>query len=307
MKLKPLLRWLVVGGTLAFLAMVLHRNWQAVLAIRLDAAAWASLTLALGLTLLAHICGGWVWSQMLRREFGQPVQRVVLIQGYLQSTIAKYLPGNVWHYYGRIKAATGAGASLETATLSTLLEPVLMAVAALGVILLCSGAIAPQMLAAYGPWAIAAQIASLILLLLCLHPRCLNGLLHLAAKLKRGQTGDLATPTLQIRRYPVAPLLGELGFVLLRGAGFLWVVQAFIPVQLAQLPLLLSVFSLAWVLGLVVPGAPGGVGVFEATAIALLQHAFAVNLLLGIVACYRFISVAAEALGAGLSRLDQQR
>jgi len=41
----------------------------------------------------------------------------------------QYLPGNVWHY-GRISAAVKAGVSGSAATLSVLLEPLLMAAAA---------------------------------------------------------------------------------------------------------------------------------------------------------------------------------
>jgi len=52
------------------------------------------------------------------------------VQIYLQTNIAKYLPGNVWHYYGRISAAVKAGVSGSAATLSVLLEPLLMAAAA---------------------------------------------------------------------------------------------------------------------------------------------------------------------------------
>jgi uncharacterized membrane protein YbhN (UPF0104 family) len=50
--------------------------------------------------------------------------------------------------------------------------------------------------------------------------------------------------------------------------------------------LLLGAFSLAWLLGLVVPGAPGGLGVFEATAIALLQQRFSGGL---VIQCDRFL------------------
>jgi len=45
-------------------------------------------------------------------------------------------PGNVWHYYGRISAAVKAGVSGSAATLSVLLEPLLMAAAALVMVLL---------------------------------------------------------------------------------------------------------------------------------------------------------------------------
>jgi uncharacterized membrane protein YbhN (UPF0104 family) len=47
-------------------------------------------------------------------------------------------------------------------------------------------------------------------------------------------------------------------------------------------------------------------GVFEATAIALLGRNFPAGILLGSVAFYRLISVTSEVLGAGLAWLDQQ-
>ena len=112
---------------------------------------------------------------------------------------------------------------------------------------------------------------------------------------------------MQLRRYPFKPLLGELGFIGLRGAGFLLTLLAFKPLDLQQIPLLLSAFSFAWLLGLVVPGAPGGLGVFEATAIALLQGSFSGGLIISAIALYRMVSIIAEAAGAGLAWLDEQR
>ena len=75
-------------------------------------------------------------------------------------------------------------------------------------------------------------------------------------------------------RYPLIPLVGELGFLLLRSGGFILTVYAIAPINFSQLPLIIGAFSFAWLLGLVIPGAPGGLGVFETTAIALLQNFF---------------------------------
>jgi len=58
-------------------------------------------------------------------SLNQPVTSSQFVQIYLQTNIAKYLPGNVWHY-GRISAVK-AGVSGSAATLSVLLEPLLMA------------------------------------------------------------------------------------------------------------------------------------------------------------------------------------
>ncbi len=300
--LKPLLRWVILGAVLFFLAKVLHNHWESVAAIRIDAAGWACLAIALGITLLAHTSAGWVWSRMLRQDFQQSVQGGWLTQSYLQTNLAKYLPGNIWHYYGRIAAATKAGATLEAATVSVLLEPLLMAAAALLIALLSGQAIAAR----YGLVAVGLQWIVLGATLLAIHPIMLNPLLQRLAKVKQKAT-ELSQSVLpsELNHYPFQALIGNLVFLLLRGAGFLLTFLAIQSFDLVQVPVLLSAFSLAWLLGLVVPGAPGGLGIFEATAIALLGHLFSPGGLLGVVAVYRLVSVVSEALGAGLAWLDQ--
>jgi hypothetical protein len=127
----------------------------------------------------------------------------------------------------------------------------------------------------------------------------------LKEKAKKSTTADKVTP--KVERYPLIPLIGEIGFLILRGLGFLLIFQALNPVNFNQFPLLLSAFSLAWLSGLVIPGAPGGIGVFEATAIALLDGPFSTGLVLSVAALYRLISILAETAGAGLATLNEHR
>ncbi|MGQ4647880.1 UPF0104 family protein [Lyngbya aestuarii] len=294
-RLKPYLRWLVLGGTLFFLAKNLKDHWQEVVAIRISGAGWVSLAFALAVTLLAHIWCGWVWGWILR-EFNQPIQGWWSIQVYLKTNIAKYLPGNVWHFYGRVRAAQAVGVPLAVASLSVLMEPLLMAAAALLVTLLSF----PQ-----ASWAW--QLPILGLVLMVVHPRVLNPLVEYLGKLKGKAKGTqpVDDQMILVKRYPLRPLLGELCFLALRGIGFLLTMLALKEISLVQIPLLLSAFSLAWLLGLVIPGAPGGLGVFEATALALLEQQFASGIVLSTVALYRLVSIVAEAGGAGLAWLGE--
>jgi glycosyltransferase 2 family protein len=71
--LKPYLRWVILGGTLFFLAKAFKEHWQDVAAIRIDAAGWTALFLAFLITLLAHIWAGLVWAWILR-SLHQPIQ-----------------------------------------------------------------------------------------------------------------------------------------------------------------------------------------------------------------------------------------
>ncbi|HEY9875408.1 MAG TPA: lysylphosphatidylglycerol synthase domain-containing protein [Candidatus Obscuribacterales bacterium] len=288
---KPYLRWVILGGTLFFLAKALKDHAAEVAAIRIDQAGWANLAIALAVTLMAHIWAGWVWSWILR-SFKQPVSPRWAIQVYLKTNIAKYLPGNVWHYYGRIWAATEAGCNLGAATLSVLLEPLLMAAAALLLALLGTH---PD------NWSL--QVISLAVICLAVHPRILNPLIQLLSRFK-GKSTD--AEVFQLERYPLLPLLGELGFLGLRGSGFLFTLLALTKVNYSQIPLLLSAFSLAWLLGLIVPGAPGGIGVFEATAIALLDKYFSPGLLLSVVALFRVVSILAEVVAAIIATVSDR-
>jgi uncharacterized membrane protein YbhN (UPF0104 family) len=292
--LKPCLRWFFVGMALFFLASAFKDHWQEVLAIRIRGWGWIDLTIALLITILAHIWSGWIWGWILA-EFNQRVKAVWSIQTYLITNIGKYLPGNVWHFYGRIRAAQSVGVPGAIAILSTLMEPLLMAASAL---ILAAGA-SPQSRGLL-------QGGILVSVLIGVHPRILNPILTFLSKKKtKGELTDKDQASAQLKRYPLKPLLGEMGFLLIRGLGFLFALRALSAIEMAQVPQLLSAFSFAWLLGLVIPGAPGGLGVFEATAIALLDGVYAPAILISGVALYRVISVLAEAISALLAWLYQ--
>jgi glycosyltransferase 2 family protein len=301
--MKQILRWLIFGGTLFFVAKVFKDNWQDVGKINIDAPGWAILVIASGVTLLAHTWAGWVWTWVLK-ELNQQVPTSYFIQVYLKTNIAKYLPGNIWHHYGRIVAAKEAKIPTAVATLSVVLEPLLMAVAALIMILIFAGKL---VFSSFNVWVQILQIFCVIVVLCLIHPWFLNRILSFLQKIKikKSSQPSVSTPA-NIHRYPLKPLMGEFGFLVLRGIGFILTIFTVSPLNISQVPLLLGAFSLAWLLGLVIPGAPGGIGVFEATAISLLQYHFPTAVILGAVALYRLISIFAEAIGATLAWCDER-
>ena len=110
----------------------------------------------------------------------------------------------------------------------------------------------------------------------------------------------IAAETVKLTKYPLLPFLGEIGFVIFRGIGFILTFVSLQSVTWQQIPQLFTAFSFAWLLGLVVPGAPGGLGVFEVTAYGLLDDSqFPAEI--AAVALYRLISILAEAIAALVS------
>ena len=299
--MKKIIRWLILGGTLFFLLKALKDNWLGVSAIRINITGWLILATATIVTLLAHIWAGWIWTWVLK-ELNQSVSVIEFIQVYLKTNIAKYLPGNVWHYYGRIMAAKKANIPTNIATLSVLLEPLLMLAAALILIVLFGSKLIVNNLNFN---LIILQFLALIIVLGILHPRFLNLAIQLLDKWKNKKSAreNQLINSFTIKRYPVKPLLGELVFLGLRACGFILTMLALNSLTWEQIPLLVGAFSCAWVLGLVVPGAPGGLGVFETTAMLLLQYHFPAALVISAIALYRLISIIAETTGAGLAWL----
>lgn len=298
-RFKPYVRWVILALTLGFLIHTLLQNWQQVLQLRFTATAIASLIVATGITLLSHIWSGWVWHWTLRTlEVAVADTWSVII--YLKTNIAKYLPGNVWHFVGRIQALRTVGISTGAAVTGVVLEPLLMAAAALMIVVISQ----PSALL---------QGGLLMVALVGVHPRILNPILKrlTTAKLKMSElkTSEQSSSPKEapsLNRYPLWPLLGEVLFVLGRGLGFLLALSTLTTISVQDGLSIIGHFSLAWLLGLVVPGAPGGLGVFEATALALLTPQLPAAPVLGAIALYRLISTLAEALGAGLAIVDER-
>lgn len=340
---KSVFRWLILGAVLFFLIATFKKHALEVVSLKITVAGWSYLGLSLIVTLLAHIWSGWVWTWILR-EFNQPVPVFWALRIYLTTNMAKYIPGNIWHFYGRILTIKQIGVTGNVATVSVLLEPLLMAAAALIMALVFAplqNTSAKELeIGAYNFSRTVIQFGKILGLtgvLVGVHPVILNFLVSFLgkAKLKKhhpaskiggksrvnnledsqnDQQNDQQLEPGKMQRYPLFPLIGEIIFLSLRGSGFLLAIVAMLqplnPFNLATLvssvSLVLSAFSFAWLLGLIVPGAPGGIGIFEATAIALLQNYFPPGILLGAIAFYRLISVAAEAIGGAIAWLIEK-
>jgi glycosyltransferase 2 family protein len=296
---------LLLAAVLAFLGHTLYVHWHEVSYVQVTAAGWACLTIATGITLFAHIWTGWVWGWILE-DLGQPIGRIWASQTYLKTNIAKYLPGNVLHLYGRAIAAKDRGAPLSIASLSVLLDTLLMATAGVAIGLFCI----PR---PWKAWAIVAVGG----ILLILHPKILGPLLDRLSHIrtKPSDEGETLVPSQRwLKRYPLGPLLGEMLFVTLRGLGFVLTVVSLTPISLQTVPLLISIFSVGWVLGFITPGAPGGLGIFELTVSTLLtqqglfQHepGLSMGVALTAVAFNRLVSTLAEAIGSLLASLDER-
>ena len=303
--------WISLASA-GFLLGVLAGNSRQLLQLSLDLQGWFWLLLGVGLSLLSLMANGLAWGVALRWLGHQP-RWLALVPLYLSSNLRKYLPGGVWHLLARVRALSqpeplvlAHSLSTAQALVAVLLDPLLMAVAALALVPL-------------GGWQGGLALLAPLPLLLLL-PRWLEPLLE---RLERQRARQLAvqglllpesdageesppgaTSSAALPGYPWWPLLAELGFVVLRFLGFACCVQAFDLGYALGWGGWLAGFALAWTAGLVLPGAPGGLGVFE--AVLLLRLAFVVPEapLLAVALSYRLITALADLIATATARAD---
>jgi len=301
--------WITLAS-LGFVMAALLGNARPLLQLGLDPQGWLWLVLGVGFSLLSVMVNGLAWTVLLR-WLGLRPRWEASVAHFMVTNLRKFLPGGIWHLAARVQGlrqGTGGVELPQSAARSLLvvvLEPLLAAIAALALVGL-------------GGWQGGLGLAALLPLGL-LNPRWLEPLL---GRLERRKARDLAeeladpeaaapvatlndgAPPAPLPGYPWPPLLAELAFVLLRFAGFACCVWAF-DLQLS-LPWTtwLSGFALAWTVGLVVPGAPGGLGVFETVLLLRLGGGLAAAPLLAVALSYRLVATLGDVLASQLAELD---
>jgi len=94
--------------------------------------------------------------------------------------------------------------------------------------------------------------------------------------------------------FPTRALFLEIGFVLSKFIGFYICLNTFYGSNTLNSIFLLVIFSLSWSLGLVVPAAPGGVGVFEACLLLFVGKSIPQNITIISLVYFRVISTSAD-------------
>ncbi|MFL0770012.1 MAG: lysylphosphatidylglycerol synthase domain-containing protein [Prochlorococcus sp.] len=286
------LRLWITLASISFVAVALFSHAAQLRRLSLAGGGWWWLALGVGFSWGSLMVNALAW-RVLMDWLGHRPDGVPLIPLYLRSNLLKYLPGGVWHFVDRIRAlrpAIGSGPALA----AVMLEPLLMAAAAL-------------LLVPLGGW------QSGLALLCCLPavlliPRWREPLLRRLEKAKVKQldrvdqalVGSLDPELLGSGRegYPWWPLGMEMAFLLCRFAGFWCCVTAFSLGPSLGWGEWVSGFALAWTIGLVVPAAPGGLGVFEAVLLLALGAEVSEGPLLAVALSYRVIVTLADGLAA---------
>ncbi len=248
-----------------------------------------NLSLSFLFCVLSIYLNAYAWKYIVR-WFGKEFKSNNLVSFYVLTNILKYVPGGIWHFVERFNFIKKIS-NPQIALYSTLIEPYFMLsgsflLASLGLI--------------FSPF-----YFFLIFPIVFLNRKFIFLILKRLGSLKRKVLEVLRLPNSNgkfeeriniISFFPTKALFLEIGFVLSKFIGFYICLNTFYASNNLNFIFLLVIFSLSWSLGLVVPGAPGGVGVFEACLLLFVGKSIPQNIIFISLVYFRVISTSADLL-----------
>ena len=226
---------------------------------------------------------------------------------WMQSNIGKYLPGNIFQYVGRLTLSHQAGIKSGPAILGIISEVLLLVVAAilLAAPLYLSGNISFTTIFPRPPpfphsyLLVGIAIATLGLFIYLISKR--NVLLASANPYRFTEVKSNIKLVLSISTIPL--IFYSLSFATSGLAAQLIITNCWQSSSTIATPILISAYAVSFMIGFIMPGAPGGLGVREFALVSALTPfiGFADSLSLAI--ALRGCSLIADFLGATISLL----
>ncbi len=247
----------------------------------------ANLSLSFLFCVLSIYLNAYAWKYIVN-WFGKELKSNNLVSFYVLTNILKYVPGGVWHFVERFNFIKKLS-NPQIALYSTLIEPYFM----------LSGSF---LLASLG-FVFSPLYFFLIFPLVFLNRKLIYFTLKRIGSLKGKVFEVLRIPSSKdqfeeriniISFFPTRALFLEIGFVLSKFIGFYICLNTFYTSNTLNIIFLLVIFSLSWSIGLVVPAAPGGVGVFEACLLLFVGKSIPENIILISLVYFRVISTSAD-------------
>ena len=245
------------------------------------------LYLSFGCCLLSILFNGMAWRELIL-WLGKTNNVGNVVSFFILTNSLKYVPGGVWHFIERfnyIKKNTNTNFALY----SILLEPYLM---------LCSSLLMASIGLIYNPIFILLIIPSIFLKK--------NFIYHILLKLEsiKNKSIKLIPITkskeefysqIKIKTvFPFRALITEILFIIFKFLGFIFCFSTFNSEYDISILAVFIIFCFAWSIGLIIPTAPSGIGVFEGCFIFLIGKDYPANFIIISLIYFRLISTSAD-------------
>ena len=287
---------LAAVSTIYFLV-ALSEQWRVLPNKLLTTEAWPWIAVA---TLVYSACAvnsALAWQHLLRATGEKAAFRQVL-RIWLLAQIAKYIPGNVGQYLSRIGLAHAAGYRTPRVITTVAIET--------AAVLTAAGLLAGLVLTTAGPEILAESFYSPPGWVFALAGVGVGGITLMGLRVSLGFISRHWSQcafgaTVQLPGIGIFVLCCCLysGSFLLMGLTLELLAHNLFDTGGSEILLLTGIYAVAWVLGFVMPGAPGGLGVREVVLLAALDPLYGSATAVGLAVALRLVTT----LGDGVSFL----
>ena len=249
----------------------------------------------LNLTLCVYLMA-YGWCKSITYLSNKQVKFKGIVKVYAKSNIGKYLPGNVMHFVERNIFAKGQGLSQIDVTTSTIVEIFCQVFVAITISIAFSRDYLFDIMRSFfsGRYLIAIGVIIPIFICMAFIGYEKNSKIQIVVK-KILRVNYIPTFLCVCLLYTLVLFLQGFQLLMLLNLGF----GCVLPVQ--QSLLVIAFFVMAWMIGFVVPGAPGGLGIRETVIVLLLSDIIGEDKVLCAALLFRLISILADVLAYFIS------
>jgi glycosyltransferase 2 family protein len=275
--------WLALAGVAVGLALAVRSQWDAI--TELDwAGSWPTLLASAGLFAAAPIAQAST-SWIILRLLGAHAPFLETMRIWANSYVLRYAPSGALAVVYRVRERDRVNATREQILVSEAYENLGSMTA--GACALLLGFLA---LGKFPPWLGLVVAVPVVVVAIALRPRFVG---RWAQALLRRRGID--APILRGRELLVAVLVNLVAWVA-TGLGFLTLVNGLSDEPSPGLTWAIATYSVAYLLGFIVPFLPGGLGAREGTLVAVVAARYGVGAATGIALATRFATTLGEAI-----------
>jgi len=294
---KIILKNVILFLIIVFLVSYVIENWNKISEFEYEIS-WVFLTLSF-LFLLGSLFFLPLALQNIVKVLGYEIsiRKMCLILFYSQ--IAKYLPGGIWGYVGRVYLYKKEGMNAHDASTCVFLETLLVLLSGIFIFFLSFWFLDKTPSIKWMPIKYIHEIGifGLIILLFLIHPKILNFLWGLIPTRFRKDSLKFDYSYFSLFK----PGLFLVFFWLGVGGGFWLLIRSFFCINPYLLPITTGAYVLAWVVGFLAFFTPGGLGAREAVLVLSLNLYLPISISAVTAASARIWWVIGELIWASLS------
>lgn len=234
----------------------------------------------------------WIFCKILNIVSSSEIKYIVVAPLYTKANLYKYLPGNVMHYVGRNQIAIETELTHGEVAFASILEIIITVFAAfLGGLLLASNYLIDALMERVS----LEFIATIFIIFLCFFAVVVF-FMRKKIKLILNRINSVLTWK-NVKQLMMITIL-ILCYMIVNGMIFSGVLCSLnIPLNFQQFFEVTGISIVAWLIGFITLGAPGGLGVREAMLSVLLSNMVPTGVLAAAALLYRVITILGDILG----------